>query len=311
MTLDAILNQIKLEYPAATRWSDDQIVAFLNEEQNRIFDKLSVEAHYDFISIAYVRRYTLPADMQIDKIKSVLVSNKVSTEKQTGTVTVATGASTVTGSGTSFTSALEGQNIVINNELKTVAEVTSDTELSVTENFAHEATDADWYLYSTPEEEGLFTEYHFIEYRDVLKQTVPQGWYKYSENGADYIGFHPMPARTGQTIRVTYIPTPTQLVNNEAGLVLEPDLNYRWHYLLVYAAISEIAGSGSNPDTVIANNYALKYNTIVRGALESMNPHNTPGYGVTRDRMRPWNYSRRVLGRNARNTYYHLSGGDI
>lgn len=297
MTLQEILNEIKLQYPyASTLRTDDQIVSFLNEEQNRIFDKLQVESFYDFISIADTGRYALPSDMQVDKIRNILISNDESTDVQTGTVSVTAGAKTVTGSGTSFTSALEGEYIVINDELKIVDTVAGVTSLTVTTNFAATASAQAWYLYTTPEEDDVsFEEYYFQEYSTVAKRQTDQCYYKFRSSGTDYLGIYPVPTSTGKTMRAIYIPIPTELENSETGLAATPDLFYRWHYLLVYAAIQNIASSGDNPDHKRANDYAMMYNALMQDAMDDNNKRNTPGYRKVKDRMKMWNYSRRAL----------------
>lgn len=296
MTLQEIITEIKGQYAYdQTVWTDDRVVAFLNDVQNRIFDKLQVEAFYDSITVTDQMRYALPADMQIDKIKTVLISNDEQTTVQSGTVSVSAGAKTVTGSGTSFTSALEGEYIVINDELKIVDTVSSTTSMTVTTNFASDDSGAAWYLYATPEEDVTFTEYYFEEYNTVLKRATEQCYYKYRESGTDYLGIYPAPSTTGKTVRIIYTPKATTLTNDETGLAATPDLFYRWHYLLVYAAISEIAGSGNTPDHKRADDYAIKYNYLLQSAMEDGNKRNTPGYRKMRDRMKSWNYSRRAL----------------
>jgi len=235
--------------------------------------------------------------MEIPFIKHVLSSNSVSTSVQSGTVSVVAGTKTVTGSGTSFSSALGGQYIVINDELKFVDGDTpiTSTSLSVTTNFAASASGVAWYLYAVPGESGTFYDLPFVDYSVLLTKNADCGWYKFSDGTTDYIGFYPVPTSTGKTVRVVYRPKPTAMVNTPAGLLLQPDLFYRWHNLLVYAAISEIAGSGSNPDVTMANNYAMKYNATMKMAKENRFERDKPGYTATRDVMHNSNYARRVL----------------
>jgi len=313
MTLAQILAQIYLLYPRAdTAWTDDQIVAFLNIEQANIFSELQVEATYDFRTIKDTARYALPADMEIPSIKHVLCSNSANTSIQTGTVTVTAGAKTVTGSGTAFTSAIEDGYIVINDELKIVDTVSSAVALTVTTNFADSAAGVAWYLYATPGEDKYFTEYKYADYDTILTRGSSNSWYKFSNSTADYIGFYPEPSVSGRTIRVVYKPKPVDMVNSVAGLLLSPDLHYKWHNLLVYAAIGEIAGSGSNPDVTIANNYAMKYNAIMRMAKDDRQGRDKPGYTATRNVMRTNNRARQVLSGKSRAFPYHVTdSGDV
>jgi hypothetical protein len=300
MTADEILDQIELLYPkAATAWSDAQKVDFLNIEQDNIFDILQVESTYDFILIDDTARYALPSDMQIDLIKRVMVSNDANVTTQDGTVSATAGAKAVTGSGTAFTSDLEDEYIVINGELKIVDTVSSVTSLTVTTNFESSASDVSWSLYATPEEADSFIEYLYQDYDKILTRSVYGGWYKISSGSTDYIGFYPLPTETGKTVRVIYRPTPSAI--SADSLTTTPDLYYRWHVLLVYAAIAEIAGSGDNPDIDIANLYTRKYNEVLERAKENRFERDKPGYVVMRNVMRSNNNARRIMtGRSRR-----------
>jgi hypothetical protein len=299
MTADEILDQIELLYPRASAWSDAQKVDILNIEQDRIFDILQIESTYDFILIGDTARYALPSDMQINHIKRVLVSTSANTSEQDGTVSVTAGAATVSGSGTSFTSALEGECIVINGELKEVDTVSTTESLTVTSNFDETAADVAWGLYETPEEAESFTEYQYEDYDKILTRSVYSGWYKFSDGTTDYIGFYPKPSVTGKTVRVIYRPTPAAIAAD--ALTITPDLYYRWHILLVYAAIAEIAGAGTNPDADIANLYIRKYNDALADARANRYVRDKPGHTVTRNVMRNGNYARRVLTSRAHN----------
>ena len=295
MTVKEILDQVKLQYPASsTAWTDAQMVAFLNIEQDNIYHELQVEALYDFVSEDGTRRYALPSDMQIDNIRHVLYCNSDSLTVATGTVTVTAGSKDVVGVGTTFTDALEGSIIVVDGQVRTVDAYTSTTEISVTENFTTAAAGVAWYTYAAPGEDVSFSEYPFVEYNDILKRNVDSGWYKYSDGTTDYIGFYPEPSKSGHCIRVVYLPKPADL--SSSVLTAEPDLYYRWHNLLVYALIREIAMSGSNPDTNIANNYGAQYNAVMDLAKNNRFQRERPGYRGTKDVMRSWGRSRRARG---------------
>lgn len=305
MTLQEILNQIKALYPrAGSAFSDAEIVDILNIIQDTIFDELQVKSTYDFITISDTDRYSFPADMQACFIKTVLMSHSASTDTQTGTVSVTAGAATVTGSGTSFTSALEGEYIVINDELKIVDTVSTTESMTVTENFAATASAVAWELYDSPEEGSVFYEIPYKDYADVLTRTTEDCWFHYIDDDEEYIGFYPDPSTTGKTVRVIYRPTPTAM--SESALSTSPDLHYRWHVLLVYGAINEIAASGSNPDTTIANNYARKFNEILAKATQNRYERDKPGYIVTENKYpRTWNHARLVMtGRKNRFSRY-------
>ena len=296
MTVQEIVDRIKLEYPRVTAiCTDSEIVDVLNTQQDSVFDDLQVVGTYDFITVDGKGRYALPADMQIQFIKSVLLSTDADTTVQSGTVSATAGAATLLGSGTSFTSALVDRKIVVNGELKTVESVESTTSLTVSDNFDATASGVAWYLYATPTEDGVrFNELCYAEYQDVLTRNIANGWFRFSDGTTDYIGFYPTPSVTGKTVRVVYRPTPTEL--SASVMTATPDLFYRWHILLVYGAVSDIAGMGSNPDSAIANNYARKYNTELEKARQNRFERDRPGYASTKNvAYKNWNYARNVL----------------
>jgi hypothetical protein len=85
--------------------------------------------------------------------------------------------------------------------------------------------------------------------------------YRYFDAFNGLIGLYPVPDATGYNVRLIYEKRPALLdVNNLTAI---PELREDWHRILVYAAIAEIAGAGSNPDITIVNNYTQKYNKLM------------------------------------------------
>jgi len=295
MTLTEILTEAKKLYPKIdTAWTDDQIVASLNTIQHNIFNDLQIESTYDFKTIDDTARYALPSDMEIGAIKRVMFSKDDCLTLQDGTVTVTAGAKTITGSGTTFTPAMVGDTIFIDNEYNTIASYSSGTSVTATSNFTSSHSGEAWYIYDAPEED-TFERYEYSDYDKILAREVNQAWYKYYDGSSYYLGLYPVPSSDGHCVRVIYLPKPDALANTEAGLAATPDLYYRWHNLLVYAVIAECAGSGSNPDITIANNFAMKYNTLLTEAQQNKNERERPGYVVTRNIYGRNNYARWIL----------------
>lgn len=83
--------------------------------------------------------------------------------------------------------------------------------------------------------------------------------YKYWD-GQSMIGIYPIPETSGYNIKIIYDKRPSLL--SELVLTGVPDLNSDWHKILVYGAIIELAGAGTNPDIDVVNNYTIKYNQL-------------------------------------------------
>jgi hypothetical protein len=101
----------------------------------------------------------------------------------------------------------------------------------------------------------VFEKYTFAELNEDM------AGYKYFDALNGLIGLYPMPDTTGWNIRLIFRKRPVLM--NVAILTASPELSEDWHRILVYGAIAEIAGSGSNPDTTTANNYTEKYNELM------------------------------------------------
>lgn len=112
---------------------------------------------------------------------------------------------------------------------------------------------------ATVTSESIFQEYDFADIGDELTG------YKYFDAFNDLIGLYPMPDTSGWNARLIYGRRPTAL--SASVLTATPVLDEDWHRILVYGGITEIAGSGSNPDITIVNNYTMKYNAIMNEIL--------------------------------------------
>lgn len=85
--------------------------------------------------------------------------------------------------------------------------------------------------------------------------------YKYFDAFNGLIGLYPMPDTAGWSIRLIFRKRPALM--DSTVLTTTPELSEDWHRILVYAAIVEIAGSGSNPDVATVNNFTAKYNELM------------------------------------------------
>jgi len=103
--------------------------------------------------------------------------------------------------------------------------------------------------------DSVFQEYTYAELNESMSG------YKYFDAFNGLIGLYPMPDTTGWNIRLIYRKRPVLMIVTSLSTV--PELKEDWHRILVYAAITEIAGSGSNPDVATVNNYTLKYNELM------------------------------------------------
>jgi len=135
-------------------------------------------------------------------------------------------------------------------------------------------TVADQWSYSLPTN----CEVEFLEYVGLTKDAVitsnsefqeytladlneNMSGYRYFDAFNGLIGLYPMPDTTGWNIRLIFKKRPALMNSSNTGET--PELREDWHRILVYGAIAEIAGSGSNPDTTTANNYTQKYNELM------------------------------------------------
>lgn len=101
---------------------------------------------------------------------------------------------------------------------------------------------------------SIYKEYTFCDLNSELI-----GYRYYDANGL--IGIYPVPTQSGAKAQIIYKKRPALL--SAENLTSTPELKEDWHRIFVYGAIIEIAGSGSNPDTTVANNYTLKYNSLM------------------------------------------------
>jgi hypothetical protein len=121
-----------------------------------------------------------------------------------------------------------------------------------------------------------FQEYTYAELNEEMSG------YRYFDALNGLIGLYPMPDTTGWNIRLIFRKRPALL--SVSNLSDSPELKEDWHRILVYGAISEIAGSGSNPDTTTANNYTLKYNALM-GDIKLAKYNNKP---YPRTKIKDW-----------------------
>jgi len=133
-----------------------------------------------------------------------------------------------------------------------------------------------------------FKEYGYLRAEQKLSGS---NWYIHvSDGGARGIGLYPVPTDSTSHIRLIYKKRPTMFTL--LNVTAEPEIEVDWQMLLVYGAITEIAGSGSSPDISIVNNYTYKYNALLTEAKSALNGRDV-AYGKTRDVYRPYGFSRR------------------
>lgn len=108
---------------------------------------------------------------------------------------------------------------------------------------------------STITSDSDFQEYTYADLNESMTG------YRYFDAMNGLIGLYPMPDTTGWNIRLIYRKRPALMDSTDTSET--PELKEDWHRILVYGAIIEIAGAGSNPDVTTVNNYAMKYNALM------------------------------------------------
>lgn len=125
--------------------------------------------------------------------------------------------------------------------------------------------------------DSSFQEYTYADLNEELSGC------RYFDALNGLIGLYPAPEASGWNVRLIYRKRPALLSTSNPSA--SPDLKPDWHRILVYGAIVEIAGSGSNPDITTANNFAIKYNELMREIKQSRYEA-APKYPRTRDVMK-------------------------
>lgn len=105
--------------------------------------------------------------------------------------------------------------------------------------------------------------------------------YRYWNAYGNMIGINPIPRRDDEKITIFFKRTPRAVKTADDPI----EIDDRWVDLLTYSVVADIASSGSNPDIEIANNYTLKYNTLLEEAMLLRNQK--PYYSKIKDNMRP------------------------
>lgn len=129
----------------------------------------------------------------------------------------------------------------------------------------------------------------FQEYT-YAKQDETLTGYKYFDGLDGQIGIYPVPDTTGENARIRYYKRPGLMSTN--SLTATPDLEEDWQKILVYGAISELASAGSSPDIDVANNFTIKYNSLMQ-LISQARYERAPHYPSTKDVMKKTGYVRR------------------
>lgn len=96
------------------------------------------------------------------------------------------------------------------------------------------------------------------------------------------IGLYPAPEKSGYKINIYYSKRPKMITSLDDYI----ELDDRYASLVTYLVIRTIAMSGHNPDTEIANQYTLEYNTLLQEAKESKYEEQQK-YPIIRDEIVP------------------------
>lgn len=105
---------------------------------------------------------------------------------------------------------------------------------------------------------------------------------RYFNAYGNMLGLSPVPTKDGEKITVFFKKTPMPVKTKDDPVEVKDE----YIDLLVYSVVADLASSGSNPDIEIANNYTLKYNTLLQDAItRRYNEH--PFYPKIKDNKRP------------------------
>lgn len=105
---------------------------------------------------------------------------------------------------------------------------------------------------------------------------------RYFNAYGNMIGLSPVPAKDGEKITIFFKRTPRPVKTKDDPVEVKDE----YIDLLVYSVVADLASSGSNPDIEIANNYTLKYNTLLQEAI-TRRYNEQPFYPKTKDNKRP------------------------
>lgn len=98
-----------------------------------------------------------------------------------------------------------------------------------------------------------FQEYKFMP----TLERVNEDEYYYSGLN-DSLGIYPTPTKSGLFIEIYYVPVPTLL--SESDLTSKPAIKEDYHSLITNYVCMTAASSGPNPDTEMANIFAIRFN---------------------------------------------------
>jgi hypothetical protein len=112
------------------------------------------------------------------------------------------------------------------------------------------------------------TEWDTFEYAGIDDDiTTGYIWGKGSESGKIALSVDGGTIQTdGLTIRIFYLPTPTQIT----ATTQTPDLDKMYHNLYKYALVQDLASQGDNPDTAIADYYQRKYDDLMQKVKDDL-----------------------------------------
>lgn len=105
---------------------------------------------------------------------------------------------------------------------------------------------------------------------------------RYFNGYGNTIGLYPVPTQDGNAITIFFKATPRPVKTKDDPIEIQD----KWIDLLVYFVVSDMASSGSNPDIELANNYIMRYNTMLQEARLAKSIRQ-PYYPRTKDNKRP------------------------
>jgi hypothetical protein len=131
------------------------------------------------------------------------------------------------------------------------------------------------------------TEFDKYEYRGIADVNVYGRYFGRASEGKIFIRENGQALRFDDlTIKIYYYRVPEELTDDDLDQV--PELDTRYHDLLKYKIIHEIASQGHNPNTDIANFWLGKYNEKMKTVMSDLENNLHHSYNKIPEQKERW-----------------------
>jgi hypothetical protein len=130
-------------------------------------------------------------------------------------------------------------------------------------------------------------EYETYSYRGTKDSNIMGRYYGRAEEGKIFIRNDQQALRFDDlVIKIKYYKTPTAL--SVSTLTQVPDLDSKYHDLLKYKIVSEIASQGHDPNIEVANYWRSRYDEKLRTVLSDLEINNLTAYNQIPEQKERW-----------------------